>query len=81
MDRVSKYKVHRVFNEPFEDENDDWWVTCRVEDVAQGDMFTDDVPFADFKSAHEFCRRFDKSIDAIEFEVPATRFFGDMNHA
>lgn len=75
------YKIHRVFNEPFEDEEDEWWVTCRVEDVAKGEMFTDDVPFKDFNSAYKFCRKFDSSIDSIEILVPTTRFFGEIqNH-
>jgi len=73
------YKVHRVFNDAFLDpDSGNYLLTCRVEDVEAGDMFTDDIPFDTFNDAYKFKRMFDYSIDAVEIKVP---YEGEKYHA
>lgn len=64
------YKVHRVFSDAFQDDEGTYLLTCRVEDVEAGEMFTDDIPFDTFNDAYKFKRMFDSSIDAVEITVP-----------
>ena len=63
------YKVHRVFSDAFQDEEETYLLTCLVEDVEAGEMFTDDIPFETFNDAYKFKRMFDSSIDAVEITV------------
>jgi len=62
--------VHRVFGGPFEDEDGDWFLTCRIEDVEAKEMFTDDIPFNDFDSAYNFQSLFLSSIESVEIKIP-----------
>lgn len=64
------YKVHRVFNDAFKGEDGTYLLTCRVEDVEAGEMFTDDLPFETFNDAYKFKRMFDSSIDPVEIRMP-----------
>lgn len=64
------YKVHRVMEGPFQCPDDDWWLTCLVEDVDAGDLFHDDIPFVDFDAAYKFHSHFLKTIDPIVVTIP-----------
>lgn len=64
------YKVHRVTQGPFQCDNDDWWLTCLVEDVEAKDLFHDDIPFVSFDAAYKFQSHFDKTIDPIVINLP-----------
>lgn len=64
------YKVHRVMEGPFQCPDDDWWLTCLVEDVDAGDLFHDDIPFVDFDAAYKFQSHFLKTIDPIVVTIP-----------
>jgi hypothetical protein len=64
------YKVHRVMEGPFLCPEDDWWLTCLVEDVDAGDLFHDDIPFVSFDAAYKFQSHFLKAIDPIVITIP-----------
>ena len=64
------YKVHRVTQGPFQCPDDDWWLTCLVEDVDAGDLFHDDIPFESFDYAYKFHSHFLKSIEPIIITIP-----------
>jgi|TARA_R110002167_G_scaffold5246_4_gene24583 hypothetical protein len=75
------YNVHRVFCDPFQCEREDWWLTCRVEDVESGEMFTDDIPFEDFDSAYKFKSMFNESIEAVRITIPYNSYQEGFYHA
>lgn len=64
------YKVHRVMDGPFQCQNDDWWLTCLVEDVDVGDLFHDDIPFINLDAAYKFHSHFLTSIEPITITIP-----------
>jgi hypothetical protein len=73
-------KVHRVLDGPYEDEDGNYWLNCRVEDPQERNpskvMFDEEIPFvsfdaASFDAAYEFQKHFYRSIEPIliEFEM------------
>lgn len=68
-------KVHRVLDGPYEDEDGNYWLNCRVEDPQERNpskiMFDEEIPFVSFDEAYEFQKHFYRSIEPIliEFEM------------
>jgi hypothetical protein len=68
-------KVHRVLDGPYEDEDGNYWLNCRVEDPQERNpskvMFDEEIPFISFDAAYEFQKHFYRSIEPIliEFEM------------
>ena len=77
MAEVVKYKVHGVMEGPFQDEDEEWFMTCWVEGVESGELFEDDIPFIDFDRAYDFKKHFLSSIQPIEISFPMENLYDD----
>ena len=68
-------KVHRVLDGPYEDEDGNYWLNCRVEDPQERNlskvMFDEEIPFVSLDAAYEFQNHIYRSIEPIliEFEM------------
>ena len=75
MAEAITFKVHRVLDGPYEDDEGSYWLNCRVEDADEEDpkmaMFDEEIPFVSFDAAYKFQSHFLTSIEpiVIEFEM------------
>ena len=75
MTNVELFKIWGVCNGPWEDQDNNVWLTCKIEEGGAVVKEPQDIPFDTFNEAYDVVRHFHKRIDPIVMSVDVSNWY------